>query len=112
MSINLDYKHMTGGSIKSIFKTVRTFLKAKKRINAKTKGVEVTIGQANKSEIYLLAIPQRFNETKFNLSQSDFDSELPVDYIKTIDLKNLTPKALYKKSLEVSKACKSRFFVQ
>ncbi len=29
MSVALDYKHMTGGSIKSIFKTVRTFLKAK-----------------------------------------------------------------------------------
>lgn len=112
MSIALDYKHMNGGSIKSIFKTVRTFLKARKRINAETKGVEITIGKANKSEIYLLGIPEKYNETKYNLAMSDFDNkDSTKDYFKYIKIKELTPEVLYNNAIEVFKATKSRFFV-
>lgn len=112
MSIEIDYKHMRRGSIKSIFKTIKTFLKAKNRINIETKEVEINIGQAHKSEIYLLGIPKKFNETKYNLGMSDFDNQdATPDFLKSIKMNELTPEKLYDTAIEVYKATKSRFFI-
>ncbi len=71
----------------------------------------MTIGSVNKSEIYLLGIPEKYNE-KTNLAMSDFDNEdSTLDYLKYIKIKELTPEVLYNNAIEVFKATKRRFFV-
>lgn len=112
MSIKIDNKRIKLTTPKSFFKIIKTFYQTKKEINAVTKEVEITIAQPNKSNIYLLALPKKINETKYNLAMSDFDNEnATAEYMKEINLKDLTPKILYEKAMEAYKGAKSRFFL-